>query len=260
MFAFNIHDTPTILPTLLQNVSVGHRGLGAAVVARAARENCATSDALADDRLVGRSSRPFLPKVSHTGVRRCATPWASRRSCSRKRVSSCTSRRFSCKQIVPHELGLIVPSCAVDDDDLPCDGNSLAKFKDVARDRSAELSTPPRSTSTRRSSSGKFCAATLARKHHVGLFEAKRILEGLEAARRNEHGGLGMSSFQEFMRRIFDAPDSEQIDENVVRYAYKATNMQNQVDPEAFVVWYVQNMFTHVTRISNSIGHKVYSI
>jgi Ca2+-binding EF-hand superfamily protein len=87
----------------------------------------------------------------------------------------------------------------------------------------------------------------LAREYHLEVNEVKHIVKSFQDAAKNASGGIEMQVFERIMMRIFDV---KSIKVEICQGAYGAcVSEQKGFDLEAFLVWYVQNMFTAVANL-----------
>lgn len=93
-------------------------------------------------------------------------------------------------------------------------------------------------------------AGVLARLARLPVHEVQRMLDLLEAAKREADGALSVGEFERWLSRIFDV-DCGALNDDMVKDA-KATSLttEGRVHLNRFMAWYVQNMFTHVASLT----------
>eukprot|EP00747_Dinoflagellata_sp_TGD_P082275 gnl/TRDRNA2_/TRDRNA2_161636_c0_seq2.p1 gnl/TRDRNA2_/TRDRNA2_161636_c0~~gnl/TRDRNA2_/TRDRNA2_161636_c0_seq2.p1 ORF type:complete len:349 (+),score=79.18 gnl/TRDRNA2_/TRDRNA2_161636_c0_seq2:28-1047(+) len=132
---------------------------------------------------------------------------------------------------------------------------------------SIQLSPPKRSDSKRSASKGSTSSSTiaslmdkvakprsqkvdiaacqLAAKHHLTLYEVKKIKKGFE---NDDGGGLNESEFHSVLCTIFKV---KKVDDKVLHEAYEASRQKDTgAQLEKFLQWYIQHMFSEVSDLT----------
>jgi len=97
----------------------------------------------------------------------------------------------------------------------------------------------------------------LSRRHRLDPLEVRDILVRFDKAYETGHGVLAFVGFRQTLCGIFDR---KELDEKVVKSAWEATtsgsagDLDGMIDMEAFLSWYVANMFSQVCGVSMCAG------
>jgi len=93
--------------------------------------------------------------------------------------------------------------------------------------------------------------AALASKYRLALHEVKPIVAEFEKAKRNANGGFDYADFHKIILGMLSVPSTN---EEIVMKIYKATDMQSSGDIDAFLGWWVQNMFAYSAQLTAEGG------
>jgi Ca2+-binding EF-hand superfamily protein len=99
-------------------------------------------------------------------------------------------------------------------------------------------------------------ASRLARKYYMDLFEVKYILRLFTEADDNGSGGLDKQEFETILRKLFEIPASQKVEEKMLDLAWDKmmADGNGEASPDSFLEWYKNNMFTSMVREADSAG------